>query len=154
MQGRHIHVSHIITTMTAGVLATQAVMASMAMTLPFSSHMNVSSNGNIFRVTSLSCGKFTGRRWIPRTKASDAGLWCFLWSTWNNRWANNGDAGDLRRHRAHYDVIGMPNIPVSVSEVFFKIFDVQCAVLSVHVPCHSNAWISRWHQGEARFNLA
>ena len=23
---------------------------------------------------------FTGDRWIPRTKASDAELWCFLWS--------------------------------------------------------------------------
>ena len=28
--------------------------------------------------------------------------------TWTNRWANNGDAGDLRRHRAHYDVVVMP----------------------------------------------
>ena len=26
------------------------------------------------------CGEFTGHRWIPRTKASDAELWCFLWS--------------------------------------------------------------------------
>ena len=26
------------------------------------------------------CGEFTGPRWIPRAKASDAGLWCFLWS--------------------------------------------------------------------------
>ena len=26
---------------------------------------------------------------------------------WTNSWANNGDAGDLRRHRAHYDVIVM-----------------------------------------------
>ena len=24
-------------------------------------------------------GKFTGHRWIPLTKASDAELWCFLW---------------------------------------------------------------------------
>ena len=37
-----------------------------------------SSNGNIFRVTGHLCGEFTGRRWIPRTKASDAELWCFL----------------------------------------------------------------------------
>ena len=39
-----------------------------------------SSNGNIFRVTGHLCGEFTGHRWIPLTKASDAGLWCFLWS--------------------------------------------------------------------------
>ena len=42
--------------------------------------MMTSSNGNIFRVTGHLCGEFTGRRWIPRTKASDAELWCFLWS--------------------------------------------------------------------------
>ena len=26
---------------------------------------------------------------------------------WTNSWANNGDAGDLSGHRAHYDVIEM-----------------------------------------------
>ena len=39
-----------------------------------------SSNGNIFRLTGPLWGEFTGRRWIPLTKASDAELWCFLWS--------------------------------------------------------------------------
>ena len=42
--------------------------------------MMTSSNGNIFRVTRLLRGEFTGDRWIPRTKASEAELWCFLWS--------------------------------------------------------------------------
>ena len=42
--------------------------------------MMTSSNENIFRVTGPLCGKFTCPRWIPRTKASDAELWCFLWS--------------------------------------------------------------------------
>ena len=89
--------------------------------------MMTSSNGNIFRVTSPLCGEFTGNRWIPLTKASDAELWCFLWSApwidgwvnnredgdlrrhhaWRNDWVNNGDTGDLRRHRAHYDVTVM-----------------------------------------------
>ena len=27
------------------------------------------------------CVEFNGRRWSQRTKASDAELWCFLWST-------------------------------------------------------------------------
>ena len=40
--------------------------------------MMTSSNGSIFRVTGSLCGEFTGHRWIPRTKASDAGLWCFF----------------------------------------------------------------------------
>ena len=42
--------------------------------------MMTSSNGNIFRVTGHLCGKFTGHRWISHTKASDAELWCLLWS--------------------------------------------------------------------------
>ena len=41
-------------------------------------------------------------------KASDAELWCFLWSApWINGWVNNFEAGDLRRHCAHYEVIVM-----------------------------------------------
>ena len=44
-------------------------------------HMMTSYNGNIFRVSGPLCGEFTGHRWIPRTKASDAELWCFLWSS-------------------------------------------------------------------------
>ena len=70
--------------------------------------MMTSWNGNIFRVTGRLCGEFIGHRWIPRTKASDAELWCFLWSApWINGWVNNREAGDLRRHRHHYDVIVM-----------------------------------------------
>ena len=59
--------------------------------------MMTSSNGNIFRVTGHLCGEFTGLRWIPHTKASDA-------EPWINGWVNNREAGDLRRYRAHYDV--------------------------------------------------
>ena len=43
-------------------------------------HNDVITNGNIFRVTGHLCMEFTGPRWIPHTKASDAELWCFLWS--------------------------------------------------------------------------
>ena len=43
-------------------------------------YMMTSANGNIFRVTGHLCGEYTGPRWMPRTKASDAELWCFLWS--------------------------------------------------------------------------
>ena len=105
-----------------------------------------SSNGNLFRVTGPLCGEFTGYWWIPSTKASDAELWCFIWSengkpfprywpfvrgihrllvnspnkgqwrgalmfylicAWTNDWANNRDAGDLRRHRGYYGVTVM-----------------------------------------------
>ena len=55
------------------------------------------SYGNIFRVT--------GPLRIPLTKASDAVLRCFLDLRLNKRLGkNNREAGDLKRHRAHYDV--------------------------------------------------
>ena len=96
----------------------------------FHFNMMTSSNGNIFRVTGPLCGEFTGHRCIPLTKASDAELWCFLWSApWINGWVNNREAGDLRRHRAHYDVIVMS----SVTQV------IKCSrmVCALHVlPCH------------------
>ena len=44
--------------------------------LPVNIVAMTSSNGNIFRVTGPLRGKFTGHRWIPHTKASDAELWC------------------------------------------------------------------------------
>ena len=67
-----------------------------------------SSNGNILRVTDPLCGEFTGRRWIPLTKVSDAVLWCFsLICAWTNDRVHNEYAGDLKRHRVHYDVTVM-----------------------------------------------
>ena len=68
--------------------------------------MMTSSNGSFLRVTGHLCGEFTGHRWIRRTKASDAELWCFLWSApLIIGWVNNREAGDFRRHCDHYDAI-------------------------------------------------
>ena len=39
-----------------------------------------SSNGNFFLGTGPLRGEFSGYRWIPLTKASDAELWYFFWS--------------------------------------------------------------------------
>ena len=46
----------------------------------------------------------------PSVNSSHKGQWrgALMYSlicAWTNRWANNGDADDLRRHRAHYEVI-------------------------------------------------
>ena len=60
--------------------------------------MMTSSNANNFHVTGPLCGEFTGHR--------DAELWYFLWSA-PEQTVHNWDAGDSRRHRAHYDVIVM-----------------------------------------------
>ena len=92
-----------------------------------------SSNGNIFRVTGPLCGEFTGPRWIPRTKVSDAELWFFSLScAWINYWVNNREAGDLRRHRAHYDVRVM-GTNLSTSDAFVAIM----FKFVVRLRCHS-----------------
>ena len=74
----------------------------------------MSSNGNIFRVTGHLCGEFPGDRWIPRwpVNSPHKGQWrgaltFSLICAWINCWVNNGEAGDLRRHHAHYDVMVM-----------------------------------------------
>ena len=52
-------------------------------------------------------------RGIHRSLANSPhkGQWCralmfSLICAWINGWVNNGEAGDLRRHRTHYDVLG------------------------------------------------
>ena len=81
-------------------------------------YMMTSSNGNIFRVTGPVCGEFTGSRWIPHTKSSDAELMFSLICARRDGWVNNGEAGDLGRHRAHYDVIVMThlNLPITMDK--------------------------------------
>ena len=53
--------------------------------------MMTSSIGNIFRATGHLCGEFTGHLIFARM----------------NDWVNKGEAGDMRLHRANYDVIVM-----------------------------------------------
>ena len=71
--------------------------------------MMTSLNGNIFRVT----GPLPVRgihRWplnSPRKGQWRGALIFSLINALKSGWVNNRDAGDLRRHRAHYDVIAM-----------------------------------------------
>ena len=60
--------------------------------------MMTSSNGNIFRVIGPLCGEFTVHRWL-------GALMFTLIFAWKNDSVTDRNAGDLRPHRAHYDVI-------------------------------------------------
>ena len=62
--------------------------------------MIMPSNGNIFRVTGHLCGEFAGYKGQWR----GALMFSFI-CAWMNGWVNNREAGDLRRHRVHYDFI-------------------------------------------------
>ena len=71
-----------------------------------SSHiMMTSSNGNIFRVTGPLCGEFTSPGEFPTQRSVTRSFDVLFDLCLNNGWVNNRQAGDLRRHRAHYDVI-------------------------------------------------
>ena len=61
-------------------------------------------SSNIFRVTGRLCGEFTGDRWIPRKGQWGGTLMFSLIYAWINGRVKNGEAYDLRCHRAHYDV--------------------------------------------------
>ena len=70
--------------------------------------MMTSLNWDICHVTGHLCGEFTGPRWISRIKIKWGGYLMFsLICVWINGWVSNGGAGDLWRHRPHYDVIVM-----------------------------------------------
>ena len=47
---------------------------------------------------------------FPMTRSFDVSLIC----VWINGWVNNGEAGDLRRSRAHYDVTVMNTRPEDI----------------------------------------
>ena len=63
-----------------------------------------SSNGNIFRVTGPLCGEFTGPGEFPAQRPVTRSFDVVFDLRWINGWVNNREAGDLRRHRGHYDV--------------------------------------------------
>ena len=87
-------------------------------------HDNV-IKGNIFRVNGPFWGGSISHRWIPLTKTNDGELWCFRWSVPE---ANSWDAGDLRRHRAHYNVIVMLLLHVLLVQVYIGDLPYDCSI--------------------------
>ena len=63
-----------------------------------------SSNGNIFRVTGVCKGNPSVTGGFPHKGQWRGAVMFSLNCAWKNGQTNNRDAGDLIRHRAHYDV--------------------------------------------------
>ena len=85
-----------------------------------------SSNGSIFRVT----GPLWGNSPVP-VNFSHKGQWrralmFSLISVWINGWVNNREAGDLRRHRGHYDASIMSCSPIK----FLRLNEIVRSVLN------------------------
>ena len=94
-----------------------------------------SSSGNIFRVTGLLYGTFTDHRWIPLTRDSVvASLMFSLICAWTIGWANDRDAGDLRRYRAHYDVHVIENSHISLGVICFDRPEKYISYCFLHCP--------------------
>ena len=97
----------------------------------FNHNMMTSSNGNIFRVTGPLCGEFTGPANSPHKGQWRGALMFSLICVWINRWVNNREAGDLRRYRAHYDVIVMTKSTQIQPCAHFMEYIVQSGPLNV-----------------------
>ena len=69
--------------------------------------MMTSSNGYIFHVTGPLCEEFTSPGEFPAQRLVTRNFDVFFDLCLNNGWVNNRDAGDLRSHRAHYDLTVM-----------------------------------------------
>ena len=95
----------------------------------------MSSNGNIFRVTGHLCGEFTGS---PHKGQWRGAMLLSLICAWINGWVKNRQAGDLRRHCAHYDVIVM--FVAIVGTVGSHYVNLQC-----------RQWQQIWHHDNYRF---
>ena len=76
-------------------------------TLYHISYTMTSSNGNIFRVTGHLCGNSPVPSEFPTQRPVTRSFDVYFDLRPNNGWVNKCEAGDLRRHCAHYDVIVM-----------------------------------------------
>ena len=84
---------------------------------------------------------WTFARWIHRSPVNSPhkGQWrgALMFSlicVWINGWVNNREAGNLRRHRAHYDVIVMMILFPAKSHL------VQHLIVMIHSPGPGGKW--------------
>ena len=67
--------------------------------------------------------------------------------TWINGWVNNGEAGDLRRHRAHHDVI------VIISYLGMKSWDSQVCDRASTITHVDREWKNSAYQNNKIFHF-
>ena len=106
-----------------------------------------SSNGNISALLALCAGNSPVTGEFPAQRLVRRGALMFsLICAWINGWVKSRDAGDLRRHRAHYDVIVMPvqllgsedTVNVEINQWQSGRFVRTVVSLSLEIPqCHT-----------------
>ena len=103
-----------------------------------------------FCVTGSLCGEFIGHRWLPHKGQWRGALMFSLICAWINRWVNNREAGDLRRHRGQYNVNVMTSLGSGQSHVCHGANDGNLEKVDNHM-----AWIAtKWwfNRNEAKRN--
>ena len=88
--------------------------------------MKTSSNGNIFRVTGHLGGEFTSPGEFPTQRPVTQSFDVFFDLCPNNGWVNNREAGDLRRYRAHCDIIVIDLLSRTQPWCFPNRFSIKC----------------------------
>ena len=97
-----------------------------------------SSNRNVFRITGPCAGNSPVPGEFPTQRPVTRSFDVFFDLHLNNDWVNNGEAGDLRRHRAHYDVIVMPQHAITWTNANPK----RCMVLKLHFTFPLCGWFA------------
>ena len=64
-----------------------------------------SSNGNFFALLAIYAGNVQVTGEFPSQRLVTRRFDVFFIGAWINAWVNSREAGDLRRHRTHYDAI-------------------------------------------------
>ena len=96
--------------------------------------MMTSSNGNIFRVTGPLCGNSPVPVNSPHKGQWRGALMFSLICVWINGWVNNREAGDLSRHRGHYDAIVMYS---RVDIWRYLLFDLKVSLMWLQIPLNT-----------------
>ena len=113
--------------------------------------MMTSSNGNI--LLAICAGNSPSPGNSPHKDQWRRALVFSLICAWTNGWVNNGEAGDLRRHRAHYDrITTTPNQiyhSISVITLPYMLTSTTCNVVREVSVSHSdvilNSNLARLH---------
>ena len=101
-----------------------------------------SSNGNISRVTGPLCGEVTGE--FPSQRPVTRSFVVFFDLDLNKRLS---EVGDLRRHRAHYDVTVM-------SFTCLRVIVWKSTLFLSHCPTKKLAWLDWLIKGEPILDIA
>ena len=103
------------------------------------------SNGNIFRITGQLCGKIHRSPMNSPHKGQWRGALMFsLICARIDGWVNNGEAGDLRRHRVIYDVIVMSTCNYSCGFRAIMRAAFEAGIFCHFIMYHRHSRLSVW----------